>query len=129
MGEGVVEGTVAGARWRIERLGCVPRGSRLAAAVDRAAIEDFFRKIAKKGISFLTMSKCGLISNFGVNFSEMSASSELEPHPRSPRERRSQLTAESARAVGSAGSGGWMVRGRLLGVRAEGGTRGEFTAG
>jgi hypothetical protein len=81
--------------------------------------EVFFRKNWENGISFLTLGKCGLISNFGVNFPRMSASSELEPHPSCPRVRSSQLTAFPASEVCCAGAE----------VRAGRASRGGFTDG
>jgi hypothetical protein len=79
----------------------------------------FFGKSWENGISFLTLGKCGLISNFGVNFPRMSASSELEPHPSCPRVRSSQLTAFPASEVCCAGAE----------VRAGRASRGGFTDG
>ena len=89
----------------------------------------FFAKKLKNGISFLTLSKCGLISNFGVNFPRMSASSELEPHPSCPQGRCGQLTAFPVREAWCAGAVGRMVRGWRLEVRADAMAMGGFTAG
>ena len=68
--------------------------------------QSFLRKMAKKVISFLTLSKCGIISNFGVNLFGMSASSEREPHPSCPQARSGQLTATPASEFRGAGAGG-----------------------
>ena len=68
--------------------------------------KEFWRKVAKNGISFLTLSKCGIISNFGVNLFRMSASSELEPHPSCPQARYAQLTARPAAWTGGRGNQG-----------------------
>jgi hypothetical protein len=84
---------------------------------------------AGDGISFLTLGKCGLISNFGVNLSHMSASSELEPHPRRFWVGCSQLTACLAPEFWGAGAEGLEMPGRKLEARADAMAIGGFTTG
>jgi len=75
------------------------------------------------------MGNCGIISNFGVNFSRMSASGELEPHPSCPGERCSHLTAFPASDARCAGAELGGIGISPLVVRVGGVTRGGFTAG
>ena len=79
-----------------------------------------FGKNFEKCRFFLTISKSRLISNFGVNFLRMSASSELEPHPSCLGERCSHLTAIPASDPRCAGADRGSIRYSLLEVRAEG---------
>jgi len=91
--------------------------------------KDFSTKVATDGISFLTLSKCGIISNFGVNLFRMSASSELEPHPSCPQARCGQLTARPASEFWRTGADRSAIRGSLLEVRADWIGLGGFTTG
>ena len=70
-----------------------------------------------------------LISNFGVNFLRMSASSELEPHPSCLGERCSHLTASPASDPQCAGADRDRIRYSLLEVRAEGNGLGGCATG
>jgi len=107
----------------------IPTSGHGAQALWASDEELFFEKMAKQGISFLTLGKCGLISNFGVNFPHMSASSELEPHPRCPRVGCSQLTACPVPEVLGPGAEGLPMAGRRLEVRADAMAMGGFTTG
>jgi len=71
----------------------------------------------------------GLISNFGVNSFSMSASSELEPHPRCPEGRLRNLIARRPGTRGARFHGEIVPRLRLETDCAKGLARRGFTTG
>jgi len=94
--------------------------SELGARKEGAKQRDFLWGTVENVISFLTLRKCGIISNFGVNLADMSESRELEPHP-------SVLSGGCVQLILSAARVEWCA-GRL-GVWAEEIALGGFTTG